>query len=497
MGYRPVYLIPENDITINPNTLVRYIDELLQEIINEIIQPKEIQKITLTKIIKKKLRNSILWTGILSSTKCMYIFTDTSKNIFTICNKTIKRKKDNPNNNIKGNKFLCSDHAKEYIPSKRTYKNGSTCIGKNKKNDPCNNIATIGRVCHSHYKQSLGLSITEKLNIPSYFYNKNFKIDLEKDFWYEYRKSIDNYIKDISFVDNEIDGYYDKIISTFRESDNLFLKYSSDSFKSENKNQESFYVDYIKKESNIENIEERFNKLNNKIFDYNIKFKSLSSYIKKILKDNMEYKKDEKELHEQISSWGFESKNKLEEFIYYYKEHVCSFHPDDVYQILYNNIYDQINREFIEDFLEKYDFKSEEDFNIFITKYKNHVCGPMKKDFNIKDIDKEDIKTLFKEGITIYTENYYKSKKEIEEKINNKYSYIKKHYYIEYNKTKDSLYTKYEMEKIIKNIYLLYEDLYNSLLDSHDREKIDNFKDKLYNYFNIILNRKTKNENYI
>lgn len=299
---RPSNFTPKSELTISPNSLISYINELLKEIIFEILPYNiEIPEKLIEKNFKKKIQNSRIWKGILSSDRCMYIYTENSKKCFTLCNRQILRDTniDEPIN-YKENKYFCSNHIKGQDIScrKRKFKdpNIKYCCKFNKNNKPCGNTAILaGNICKEHWKKENGHKKHDKVQIPEYLYLKNNTIDFSSNSWYEYRKYIENY--------NNQDEYYEKIIENLNTSENLLLKYlnpahltrilENKKYNSDNKKQEillkrkkkisNYCLDNIYKKTkfNCEKVEDIF--LNYKFsFKYTIK----DYYIENINKNN-------------------------------------------------------------------------------------------------------------------------------------------------------------------------------------------------------------------
>jgi hypothetical protein len=230
---RPSNFIPGSELTISPNSLISYMNKLFIEIFDDVLSYHDINipEIIIEKSFKNKIRSSRIWQGILSSDRCMYIYTDNSKKCFTLCNKRILRDTNiDELINKKENKYFCSNHIRGQDISirKRKFKDPNTkyCCRNNKNNNPCGNTAILaGNICKEHYKLDRGIKKHEKITIPDFLYIKNKPIDFSTTYWHEYRKSIEDYDKYTTTINNDVDSYYDKIISNFNTSENLFLKY--------------------------------------------------------------------------------------------------------------------------------------------------------------------------------------------------------------------------------------------------------------------------------
>ncbi len=273
---RPSNFIPDSELTISPNSLISYMNELFMEIINDVLPYNvNIEEKNIKKSFKNKIKNSRIWQGILSSDRCMYIYTDNSKKCFTLCNKRILRNtKTNEPINEKENKYFCSNHIKGQDISirKRKFKNPNIkyCCKNNKNGNPCGNTAILtGNICKEHYKLDRGIKKHEKILIPGFLYLKNNSIDFSSSYWYEYRKSIDDYTKETTTINNEVDSYYEKIISNFNTSENLFLKYLNPGYLARKSKDKEEILEHKKEQSfiNISNVLNNIEKNNKNILD--------------------------------------------------------------------------------------------------------------------------------------------------------------------------------------------------------------------------------------
>lgn len=266
---RPNNFIPFSDITISPNSLSYYMFKLFKECIINLLYPYniEIKEKEIKEIFMEKLKLSTVWTGIMSGSHCMHVYTEHSTKCFTLCNRKINRDPNDENNNKDPfNKFLCSKHAKKYVPKPRKYKkeNISFCISKNKTNENCKNTAVIGNLCVDHYKKEKGIKKQEKISLAPHLYNNHFSIDLSSYHFYEYRKFIDSY-------DESLNTYYDELIS-----------YSKKTFLNKNPAQISWKKEKkeVLKNKNSTCLIEQIEGFNKRIEENTIKFKKLMEKIK-------------------------------------------------------------------------------------------------------------------------------------------------------------------------------------------------------------------------
>lgn len=259
---RPSHFIPETEITVAPNSLIKYMNELCIEVVNDVLPfDINISENIIKKSFKNKIRSSRIWQGILNNDRCMYIYTENSKKCFTLCNKRILRDTniDDPIN-YKENKWFCSNHikGKDISTRKRKFKdlNITYCCKLNKNNKPCGNTAILlGNICKEHWKKENGYKKHDKVSIPERLYIKNNiknnSINFLSNSWYEYRKYIEDHDNYLTFIENKQDGYYEKIISNFNKSENLFLKYINPGHLARNIKEEEI-LDYKKEKSYID-----------------------------------------------------------------------------------------------------------------------------------------------------------------------------------------------------------------------------------------------------
>lgn len=255
---RPSNFIPETEITIAPNSLVNYMNELVIEIINDVLPYNiNISSKNIKKSFKNKIQKSRIWQGILNNDRCMYIYTENSKKCFTLCNRRILRDTniDDPINE-KDNKYFCSNHIKglDISTRKRRFKDPNIiyCCKLNKNDNPCGNTAILcGNICKEHWKKENGYKKHDKVSIPERLYIKNNSFDFLSNSWYEYRKYIEDHDNYLTFIENKKDGYYEKIISNFNKSENLFLKYLNPGHLARNRKEEDI-LDYKKEKGYID-----------------------------------------------------------------------------------------------------------------------------------------------------------------------------------------------------------------------------------------------------
>lgn len=212
----------------------------------------------------------------------MHIYTENSKKCFTICNKRILR--DTNINNIINegeNKYFCSNHVKgkDNSSRKRKYKdpNIKYCCKNNKIGNQCGNSAIlVGNICKEHWKKENGYKKHDKVLIPDHLYIKNNSINFEANYWYEYRKYIEDNDNYTTYIENKKDGYYEKIISNFNKSENLFIKYLNPGH-------------LVRKIKNKEEIISSLNIQNNKKQELNLKRKEIFNYENRIKKRKINY----------------------------------------------------------------------------------------------------------------------------------------------------------------------------------------------------------------
>lgn len=495
---RPKSFIPEKEITISPKSLISVINRSIIEIVKDITSPYniEIPENTIKKMFENNMKLSLNWQCILSAKRCMYLYTDNSRKCFTLCNAKIQRDTsiDDPMN--KGeNKFFCYDHVKGCIPSfrKRKYKdpNITYCVKYNKKGNPCSNTAIlVGNICREHYKLQNGIPKYEKITIPKSLYIKNFSIDFSQSYWHEYQTSCNDFV---NYIHNDY-------VKTYEDYDNFSYKFYIENKKEKIEVEKNNYSNFSNfsnpghltcfknnqeeiKDPKIENnsidcvlsisdisLEGRLNKFNDKILNFNNKFKSITSYIKDIYEENISFKKDEKKDNEIMSEWEVSSLEEVTDIIKKYRSHICQIHPDDIEQDLYDNIYNQIYDETIQDICNKYNFKNINEMDNFINKYSVHICDDIKEkiiykdSFNGKKINIENLKEYYNKLYNM--ENYIKSNKKI------LYNYKNK-------KCRSFYYNENDIRYLLEELNILYENVYDDIMGRFNKDILEQYKKEM------------------
>lgn len=185
-------MIPQNDISITPIKIKKFINDLFDREIKHYDYNTEYKKLlaNVKDIFISELSKTFLWQkDLLSYRNCDHIFTDNSKLHGTICGRRINIITD-------GDNYQCSVHIKKskYKPNKRNVDDSLRCPGINMKGDRC------------------GLRKKKEYNGYCVFHYKDNKIfSLENEIIKEKKINLNNYIKDMIYYNMNMDFIYDYI----------------------------------------------------------------------------------------------------------------------------------------------------------------------------------------------------------------------------------------------------------------------------------------------